>query len=289
MLLFCGSFFAVYFYGLRYSIEFTGGTQLETEYSIMRPEISLLRENIQKVGFSDVSLQAVGEKGLILRAKEIDENGHQAILSILSSDLSTGNVLIEKSFDSIGPVIGSELKRKSIFGIGLAIIMIVLYIAFAFRKVSKPVSSFKYGLIAIVALVHDVAVPTGLFAILGHYVGAEIDVLFVTALLTVLGFSIHDTIVVFDRVRENLKIGLGKTFEETVGRSLRQTMTRSINTSMTVVLVLLALFFLGGETTKNFALALVVGVVAGTYSSIFIASPLLVTVNGWQKKEERKS
>ena len=282
-LLFVASFLVIYFYGLKFGIEFTGGTQLEIEYMINRPEASLVHESLNSFGFEEATLQPVGEKSLILRAKTISEEEHQTILKVLGMTAGDGNQITEKSFDSIGPIIGSELKRKSVFGIGLAILMIVLYIAFAFRKVSKPVSSFKYGLIAIVALMHDVAVPTGLFAILGHYYGAEVDILFVTALLTVLGFSIHDTIVVFDRVRENLRVVGESDFEATVGKSLRQTMSRSINTSLTVVLVLLSLLFLGGETTKNFALALIVGVVAGTYSSIFIASPLLVTVNEWQK------
>ena len=168
----------------------------------------------------------------------------------------------------------------------LVMIMIVLYIAFAFRKVSKPISSFYYGLMAVVALIHDVTLPAGVFAFLGHYYGVEVDTLFVTALLTVLGFSVHDTIVVFDRIRENLKDGGNKNdFEKVVGSSVNQTIGRSINTSLTVILVLLAMFFLGGESTKYFSLALLIGVAIGTYSSIFLASPLLVTI---QKLKTRK-
>lgn len=168
----------------------------------------------------------------------------------------------------------------------MVIVAIVLYIAFAFRKVSRPVSSFKYGLITVAALAHDVVIPTGVFAYLGKYYGVEIDALFITALLTILGFSVHDTIVVFDRVRENIKISKqGEDFEQTVGSSVSQTIGRSINTSLTVVLVLLALYFFGGESTKYFSLALIIGVVVGTYSSIFIASPLLATV---YKRQDRK-
>ncbi|TAK57569.1 protein translocase subunit SecF, partial [Patescibacteria group bacterium] len=181
-----------------------------------------------------------------------------------------------------------ESAKKSFASIAIVIIAIVLFIAFAFRKVSEPVSSWKYGIIAIVALVHDVIVPTGVFAILGHFKGYEIDSLFVTALLVVLGFSVHDTIVVFDRVRENLKInrtyGKKQTFEQIVGNSISQTFTRSINTSLTVFLSLIVLYFVGGGATQHFTLALIIGIVAGTYSSIFLGSPLLVTIEKWQSR-----
>jgi len=168
---------------------------------------------------------------------------------------------------------------------GLVILGIVLFIAFAFRHVSMPISSWVYGGVAVVALVHDVIIPTGVYVALGHYfIDVQIDVLFVTAILTILGFSVHDTIVVFDRTRENLKLRTWKEFDETVGHSIEQTFTRSINTSFTVLLVVLALYFVGGETTKNFALTLAIGILAGTYSSIFLASPLLVSIEEWQKK-----
>jgi len=228
---------------------------------------------------------------LLIRSKDLSEEEHQAILIALSEP----DKLTETRFDSIGPVIGKELAQKSWVAMALVLAMIIFYIAFAFRKVSgglsgigKGVSSFKYGLVAVIALVHDVAIPTGIFAILGRYFGAEIDILFVTALLTILGFSVHDTIVVFDRVRENLQKGIGENFENTVGLSVSQTITRSINTSLTVLLVLLALFFFGGETTKYFSLALIVGIIVGTYSSIFLASPLLVTIYNFQQRRQIK-
>ena len=178
----------------------------------------------------------------------------------------------------------------------LVIFAIVLFITFAFRKVSEPVSSFKYGLIAIVALIHDIIIPTGAFAILGHYKGLEIDALFVTALLVVLGFSVHDTIVVFDRVRENLKNDKenqdkkrvpARPFDMVVGDSISQTFTRSINTTLTVLLSLIALYYFGPEATHSFALALLIGIAAGTYSSVFLGSPLLVTVQKWQEKRNK--
>jgi preprotein translocase subunit SecF len=192
---------------------------------------------------------------------------------------------ILKTFDSIGPLLGAEALRKALVSIVLVIVGIVLFITFAFRKVSEPVSSWKYGLTAIIALIHDVIIPTGLFSILGHFYGYEVDTLFVTALLVILGFSVHDTIVVFDRVRENLRLSSSrKSFPEVVGDSISQTIVRSINTSMTTLIALIVLYFVGGSTTEHFSLALIVGIAAGTYSSIFIGSALLVTIEKWGKK-----
>ena len=193
--------------------------------------------------------------------------------------------MIEKNFASIGPVLGAEALRKSIFSIVFVILSIVLYITFVFRKVSEPVSSWKYGLTAIVALAHDIIIPIAVFSVLGHFAGYEVDTLFVTALLVILGFSVHDTIVVFDRVRENLRHGSsGKSFETVVGESVGQTFARSINTSLTTLLALVILYFFGGEATQHFALALIIGIAAGTYSSVFIGSPLLVTIEKWGRK-----
>ncbi len=184
----------------------------------------------------------------------------------------------------MGPLLGTEALRKALVSIVLVILAIVLFIAFAFRKVSQPISSWKYGVVAIIALIHDVIIPTGVFSVLGHYAGYEVDTLFVTALLVVLGFSVHDTIVVFDRVRENLgHAKANKPFSEIVGESISQTFTRSINTSMTTLLALVVLYFVGGQSTQHFSLALIVGIVAGTYSSVFLGSPLLVTIWKWQE------
>ena len=207
---------------------------------------------------------------------------------LLALSLSGSAPLIEKSFTAIGPSIGKELTNKAIAAIIAIVLALLAFITFAFRKVSKPVSSWKYAVIAIVTLVHDMLVPMGVFAYLGFARGAEVDSLFVVALLAILGISINDTIVVFDRVRENLRrreeMNTKEPFDETVGKSLNQTIVRSINTSLTVVFVLLALFFFGPETTKNFALMLTVGMIAGTYSSIFLASPLLVV---WERYAKR--
>ena len=275
------SLFFIFYFGLNLSIDFTGGSLLEIEYKNQRPEKAVIEEVISSASLSPASVQFSGERNVSIRLKTLSDEEHRNLLSRLSS---TGE-FTEIRFDSIGPVIGKELTKKSIYAIILVIVMIILYIAFAFRNASRPVSSFKYGLMAVVALIHDVTAPIGVFAFLGKYFGVQIDILFVTAILTVLGFSVHDTIVVFDRIRENLKKGIGKTFEETVGFSINQTIVRSINTSLTVMIVLLSLFFFGGETIKYFSLALILGVFFGTYSSIFLASPLLVTIYKFQSKK----
>ena len=185
----------------------------------------------------------------------------------------------ELRFDSVGPSIGQELKRKSLYAIITVLIAIVLYIAWAFRKVSKPVASWKYGMTAIIALFHDVMIVLGVFAVLGRFLDMEINTAFVAAILTVLGYSVNDTIVVFDRIRENLPRS-DEDFESTVNISVNQTLRRSINTSLTTLLVLLSIFFFGGTTIRDFVLALSIGVFIGTYSSIFLASPVLVV---WEK------
>lgn len=275
------SLFFIFYFGLNLGIDFTGGSLIEVEYAGARPENSAVSEKLSGLNLGNISIQPTGEKGIIIRSRNLQELEHQAVLNELQNLGGLGEV----RFDSIGPVIGKELANKSWVAITMVLVMIIFYIAFAFRKVSRPVSSFKYGLAAVIALAHDVIIPSGVFVVLGKYMGVEIDILFVTALLTILGFSVHDTIVVFDRVRENLIKGISKNFEETVGQSVSQTITRSINTSLTVVLVLFALFFLGGETTKYFSLVLILGVSFGTYSSIFLASPILVTAYKFQERK----
>lgn len=275
-----GSIFTVFSKGLNLGMDFTGGTLLEVEYKDKMPDFSLLRDNLEKAGFVSSRLQPTREKGVIVRTPNLTEEDHERLLVLLKVD---GNYdVIEKRFDSIGPVIGKELKRKALMAIAIVVILIILFIAFVFRNVSRPVSSWKYGLVAIVALIHDILIPIGIFS----YIGAEVDVLFVTALLAILGYSIHDTIIIFDRIRENLKLKISNNFDETVGRSLSQTYARSINTSLTVFIVLVFLYFLGGDSTKMFSLAMLAGVIFGTYSSIFLAGPLLVTIQKFQSKKK---
>ena len=273
-------------WGLNLGIDFKGGTIVEVAYPDNRPAVSEIEKNLEKLNLGEHSIRPVGENGYLLRARELVETERVTLLKALSFDNT--NKITEERFDSVGPLLGKEAMRKSLFSIILVIICIVLFITFAFRKVSEPVASWKYGLITVLALVHDVLIPAGVFAVLGHFQGIEVDTLFVTALLVVLGFSVHDTIVVFDRVRENLKINretrAKKPFEQIVGESISQTFVRSINTSLTTILVLIVLFFVGAETTKLFSLALIIGIIAGTYSSIFIGSTLLVTAEKLQQK-----
>ena len=259
-------------WGLKLGIDFTGGSLWEIQFINARPDNSQIVSALSDFKLEDLQIQPVGDTGVILKFRSVNENTHAA----MKDNLNRLSPLQEKSFESVGPTIGSELKSKSISAIIYVLLLIIVYITWAFRKVSKPVSSWKYGVIAIFTLAHDVALPAGVFSILGHFKGVEVDTLFVTALLTILGFSVHDTIVVFDRIRENLRRRPAATFGETVNNSVNETMTRSINTSLTVFLVLLATYFLGGDSTKNFALTLIIGVFFGTYSSIFVASPLLV-------------
>ena len=280
------SLLALIIFGLKPGIDFTGGTLIEVAYPAGLPDQTQVVLALSAIDPA-VSVRQSGDNEYIVRMKAIDENEHAAVTKALSLDGSIQSV--EKTFDSIGPILGAEALRKSYISIFLVILGIVLYITFAFRKVSLPVSSWKYGLVAVVALIHDVVIPTGLFSILGYFAGYEVDTLFITALLVILGFSVHDTIVVFDRVRENLKnASAKKPFGEIVGESISQTFTRSINTSLTTLIALVVLYFVGGATTQHFTLALIVGIAVGTYSSIFIGSPLLVTIERWGSRKKNK-
>lgn len=275
---------AIVVFGMNFGIEFTGGEIVEVQYE-QRPEKAIVAEQIDALNLGAYSLRAAGEQEYIVRVRPLNEAERDALFTALTQgDEFAGSV---ERFNAIGPTIGTELRNKAWLAIVAVALAIVLFIAIAFRKVSAPVTSWKYGVIAIVALLHDVIVPTGVMALLGYLFGAEIDVLFVMAVLAILGYSVNDTIVVFDRVRENLRENeehnRREDFEITVGKSLNQTYVRSINTSVTTLIVLLALFFIGAEVTQDFALVLIAGVLAGTYSSIFLATPLLVTVQNWQK------
>lgn len=279
------SLIAVLVYGLKGGVDLTGGSLLEVSYQGARPSQEAVTAAVNRLALGEIRVQETGENNYLLRMRDISDADKNALLMALAVDGSTPH---EEQFTTIGPTIGKELRTKAWYAMALVLLAIIAYIAFAFRKVSEPVASWKYGVIAIITLIHDIIIPIGLFALLGHFRGAEVDSLFIVGLLTVLGISINDTIVVFDRIRENLKINLEKRknedFEITVGHSITQTIARSINTSLTVIIVLVALFLLGPETTRNFALTLIVGMAAGTYSSIFLASPLLVTWERFSKK-----
>lgn len=272
-----------FLWGLKYGIDFTGGSLMDVSYSQARPDMDQLKNSFKDLGIEPVIVQPSGDKDYIFRFKDVPEAKHQEILQAISQikiENVSDNKLTENKFESIGPSLGKELKSKAFQAIIIVLIFIVLYIAYAFRKVSKPVESWKYGVAAIIALTHDIIIVTGVFVFLGKFMGVEVDSLFVTALLTILGFSVHDTIVTFDRLRENLfKSRTFENFEEIINISINQTMIRSINTSLTTFLALLAILLFGGESTRYLALALSIGIIIGTYSSIFVASPLLLLFN----------
>lgn len=272
-------------YGLRLSIDFTGGALLEINNQ--RIDFKTDQEKIAQIysqsGVDLALIQKADNNSLILRSKPMDVNSKTAVLQKIQQTFGPTR---EVRFENVGPVIGKELTQKALQSVLLASLGIVLYIAYAFREIPKPYSPWKFGLAAVVALIHDVFVVVGVFSILGHWFGVEVDALFVTAILTVIGFSVHDTIVVFDRIRENLRLTGGKvSFENVTNESLVQTLGRSLNTSLTVLLVLLALILFGGETIRWFVVALFVGIFSGTYSSIFNAAPLLVI---WEEKSAKK-
>ena len=282
---FVASLISLAVWGLNLGVDFKGGTLLEFSYPSGRPSLESVNRALEPLQIGSLSVRPAGENSYILRSNPLDEATHQAVLESLVID---GKVVEEVQFSSIGPVLGRESAFKSLWAIFFVLVAIILFITYAFRKVSAPVSSWKYGSMAIIGLIHDIIIPIGVFSVLGNFKGTEIDALFVTAVLVVLGYSIHDKIVVFDRVRENLKLDYGSKgsdFETIVGNSIKQTLVRSINTSVSTLLALFALYFLGPTATQPFSLVLIIGIIAGTYSSIFIASPLLVTVEKWQRNK----
>lgn len=278
---------SIFVFGFKLSTDFVGGSILEVSYEKERPALEEVRTNLSTIeSIGGYTLRPSGEQNYVLRTRELSALEKETVLRSLTID---GQYAArEERFNSIGPVVGEELKQKSFTALGVVVLCIVLFITFAFRKVSVPVASWKYGFATIVSLAHDIIIPTGAYVAIGHYLGFEIDLLFVTALLAILGYSVHDTIVVFDRVRENLGLNEEERnkedFDKTVGRSLVETMGRSINTSIALVIVLVVMFILGSESTRSFSLILLIGAIVGTYSSIFVASPLLVTLEKLQKK-----
>lgn len=280
-ILIIASIASLFMFGLKFGIEFVGGSNMEIEFQSQRPNNDAITTALSSFNLGEIIVQPRGTNGAVLQFKGVDEATHQQILSKIN-ELSA---VKEKGFQYIGPSIGQELRNKTEVAIALALLAITIYIAFAFRKVTKPVSSWKYGVASLIALFHDILIPLGVFSILGRLYNVEITIPIVAAILTILGFSVHDTIVIFDRIRENiLRKGMGQ-FEETVNGSLNQTVGRSISTVLTVLFVMISLFFFGGETLKYFALSLIIGITAGAYSSIFIASPVLVS---WYKHDQKR-
>jgi len=269
---------ALLVWGFKYGIDFTGGSLLEVKFLDSRPTTASVESALSGLNLNTSSLiiQPVGEQDMILRFQETSEETHQAVVSKIKDSVGA---IEELRFESVGPSIGAELKRKAVYAIFFVLIAILLYITYVFRKVSKPVASWKYGTAALLAMFHDTIITMGVFAVLGKFYGVEINTTFVAAVLTVIGYSVHDTIVVFDRIRENLPRS-NEDFEGTVNVSLNQTLVRSVNTSLTVIFVLLSIIIFGGASIRTFAMAMAIGIFFGTYSSIFVAPPLLVM---WEK------
>lgn len=266
-------------FGLRIGIDYSGGTIITYETTNQQASDKITSE-IKNLGITSYQINSSGQNQIVVKTTQLDTNQHQTLSQKISTDIPD---IKEVKYDSIGPSVGQDLRNKSIIAVLLASLAIIIFIAFAFRKVPKPLSSWKFGFLAVIALLHDLLITTGMVALLGHFfVWLEVDALFITALLTVMGFSVHDTIVIYDRLRENFIKNPHKPIETTAEESVNQTLARSINTSLTTIIVLTALMLLGGLSIRHFIVVLLIGIFIGTYSSIFVAAPLLVS---WHKKK----
>jgi len=282
------SVIALFLWGLKPGLDFTGGSLLEVKFAGAQPTVVEINEVFAQTDFGNLVIQPTGSNTIILRFQETSLEKHDQAITALESLEQAEAGLTEIRFESIGSSVGAELRSRAFWLVFFALLIIIIYITFAFRAVSKPVPSWKYGLISIVSLAHNILLTCGVFAVLGHFLGTEVNTTFIVALLTVLGYSINDTIVVFDRVRENLpKSHL--SFSETVNDSLNQTFVRSVNATATTVLALLSILIFGGGSIKDFVLALVIGIFCGAYSSLFLAAPLLVLTEKRQRRHRQKN
>jgi len=284
-LLILGSLLAFIFFGFNLGIDFTGGSSLELYFSKERPSIEELSKVLKEHKIEHFRIQPTDQKEYTIRMPYIEQSQYQALIEALKKKWQVE----ERGFENIGPVIGQELKEKTKIVILLSLIAIVLYIAFSFREVSFPVKSWQYGLSSLLALFHDVIITLGFFCFLGKFYDIPLTIPIITALLTIIGYSINNTVVVFDRIRENLQKNPGKEYREIVNLSLNQTLVRSLNTSLTTLLVLFAIFFFASPSLKYFALALIVGISVGTFSSLFIASPILVSWHYYLLNRKKKT
>ncbi len=273
-------------YGLNLSIDFTGGTRMELAFQkpVDQSTVQKIRDDFSQQKIKIETLQSSG-KSVFIRTTQVNEKQNAGLLKKLQTNLGAFK---QESFETIGPTIGGETTKNAFLSVLLSSALILLYIAISFRKVPKPTSSLRFGVATIVALLHDVLVLLGIFSLLGHFFHVEVDSLFITALLTVIGFSVHDTIVVFDRIRENLQRVGGHSFAQIVNDSILQTFVRSLNTSLTAILVLFTLMLFGGESIRWFVVALLVGIASGTYSSIFNAAPMLVLWDDFDKRKKHR-
>ena len=305
LILMAGALALFLIYGLNLGIDFTGGSLMEVEFRSTNYELGKIRESLEKVGINNAVVSQSGDRGVIIKMPEINEEKHQEILA----ELKKIGDLEEKRFDSIGSVLGAELKRKSITAIIIALVLISIYLAVVFSRVGQVISPWALALGGIVALLHDLLLPIGVFAWLGQFKGVAIDAPMIAAALAILGYSINDTVVVYDRIRENIikhnanmridvpirskriedprflnksgrfeEIGTNDAnkFSGIIHQSIKQTLVRSINTTLTTLFAVIAIYIFGGPTLKNFSLALIIGIASGAYSSIFVASPILM-------------
>lgn len=273
---------ALVVFGLQYGVDFTGGTLVELRIPSLQ-HTDNLRSVLDAAGYTEMTVQAGEGEQVFVHAETLSEEAHQQLLAIIQSSYGDAT---EAQYTFVGPSVGAELRRSAMIAVVLLLVLIALYVAWAFRNVGSRVSSWKFGVATLVTAAHDVIIPLGVFAVLGKVWGYQVDTAFVAAILTILGYSINDTIVVFDRTREHLaRKQLDKSFREIVNTSVNETFARSVNTTLAVLFPLLAIFFIGGDSTRPFVVALIVGILSGAYSSIFVASPLLVL---WQERSEKK-
>jgi preprotein translocase subunit SecF len=269
---------ALILWGLQLAIDFTGGSLLEIKFdSGSAPTVTQVLPVLSQDGFTDSQIQTSGKDILIIRTKTMDDATRAKIVADLGKAFNT--TITVNRFDSVGPAVGQEVASRAAMAVAVAALFITIYITFAFRGVPN---AFRYGISAVIAMCHDILVVVGIEAILGHFLHWETDSLFLTALLTVIGFSVHDTIVVYDRIRENANIYRRIPYATLVNHSIVQTLVRSINTQLTVMITLLALALFGGVTIRHFVVILLIGVFSGAYSSIFNAASILVV---WEDKE----
>ncbi len=275
---------AISVFGFKTGIDFAGGTILEIKVTNSETantdDKAFIIDGYKELVNLDVAVQVVEEDRYMIRSKQLSNDQKNQLLAHLREGFAS---VEELRFESVDPTISYDIVRKAILAVILAVLAILFYVAYTFRKVPKPLSSWRFSIAAIVALIHGVIILLGIYAIVSKYFGAEVDGLFITALLTLLGFSVHDTIVTFDRIRENLRKRSGENMNIIINDSVVETIVRSVNTSFTLLLVLVAMFFFGGATLKFFTLALIIGVLVGTYSSIFIAAPVLL----WGRSDKK--
>lgn len=277
------SILSLIFWKLLVGIDFTGGVIYEVEFS-QKIEPIKVKDAISQLNLPNLQVQSSGDRGVVIKTRAISEEQIKNLKEKISQKIGESR---EIRLENVGPVVSKSLTKKAVISVILACLAIILYLAYSFRKVPKPVSSWRFGVCAVLALIHDIIITVGAYSIFGHFFHFEVDSLFIVALLTILGFSVHDTIVVFDRIRENLRKNPGQDFEKIAEASIVQTVVRSLNTSLTVILVLLTLILLGGKSILHFMATLLVGIIIGTYSSIFTASPLLVVWQNYIKSKGR--